>query len=365
VPGSPPIVETIFRKVDTAAIFVADLTFVGKRLGGNPTPNPNVLIEYGWALKRLGYGRIIAVMNVAFGDPKEKSLPFDLAHLRHPLQYFCASGADADSRRKSRSVLAKELQVAIKAVVESAEFKQSLPKPVPPPRFHALEPRNGRGRFRASGQALGANARLRMSGVAKPDIFLVEGGAVWLRVMPEFEPKRTWQVTDRIKVAESMPTKFMPILQASGQYGRIRSGDGFGIYGVKVEDGRALDVVFAFTTGEVWSIDAWQIPTMGQNNPRILSLDEEDFNRPFRHYVDFLSEIGVRSPYRWKAGIEDTMNRHFRGRRNELHDGVCLVDFIEEEGIYTPGDDPNRALIPFFSKIYDSCGLRRPRNSDE
>jgi hypothetical protein len=45
VPGSPPIVDTIFRKIDGTAIFVPDLTFVGKRADGRPTPNPNVLIE--------------------------------------------------------------------------------------------------------------------------------------------------------------------------------------------------------------------------------------------------------------------------------------------------------------------------------
>jgi hypothetical protein len=38
-------VDTIFRKIDGTAIFVPDLTFVGKRADGRPTPNPNVLIE--------------------------------------------------------------------------------------------------------------------------------------------------------------------------------------------------------------------------------------------------------------------------------------------------------------------------------
>src|SRR5580658_3386196 len=69
VPGSPPIVETIFGKIDKAAVFVPDLTFVGIRADGRPTPNPNVLIEYGWALKSLGHGRIVPVMNTAFGIP--------------------------------------------------------------------------------------------------------------------------------------------------------------------------------------------------------------------------------------------------------------------------------------------------------
>src|SRR5258708_6997668 len=51
VAGQPPIAETIFRKIDSAGVFIADMTFTGTRLDGRPTPNPNVLIEYGWALK--------------------------------------------------------------------------------------------------------------------------------------------------------------------------------------------------------------------------------------------------------------------------------------------------------------------------
>src|SRR6185312_4303549 len=61
VAGTPPIVDTIFRKIDSAAAFLADLTFVGTRLDGRPMPNPNVLVEYGWALKSRSYGRIICV----------------------------------------------------------------------------------------------------------------------------------------------------------------------------------------------------------------------------------------------------------------------------------------------------------------
>jgi hypothetical protein len=57
VSGTPPIVETIFKKIDGALAYVADLTFVGERRDGRPTPNPNVLVEYGWALKSLGYPR--------------------------------------------------------------------------------------------------------------------------------------------------------------------------------------------------------------------------------------------------------------------------------------------------------------------
>jgi hypothetical protein len=39
------------------------------------TPNPNVLVELGYALKALGDERVIVVVNTAFG--KEELLPFD------------------------------------------------------------------------------------------------------------------------------------------------------------------------------------------------------------------------------------------------------------------------------------------------
>jgi hypothetical protein len=49
VPGSPPLFDTILKKIEGATVVVPDLTFVGTRSNGEPTPNPNVLIEY-WYL---------------------------------------------------------------------------------------------------------------------------------------------------------------------------------------------------------------------------------------------------------------------------------------------------------------------------
>ena len=67
VPGSPPIFDTILEKIDRTAVFVPDLTFVAQRQNGDPIPNANVLIEYGYALKTIGHHRIVAVMNTAHG----------------------------------------------------------------------------------------------------------------------------------------------------------------------------------------------------------------------------------------------------------------------------------------------------------
>lgn len=44
-PGSPDIIHTILNKIDSSAIFIADVSLVGKE------PNPNVMFELGYAMK--------------------------------------------------------------------------------------------------------------------------------------------------------------------------------------------------------------------------------------------------------------------------------------------------------------------------
>src|ERR1017187_9107299 len=55
-PGFVRIFDVILEKIDKATVFVPDLTYVAIRPNKNPTPNPNVLIEYGYALKSYGPG---------------------------------------------------------------------------------------------------------------------------------------------------------------------------------------------------------------------------------------------------------------------------------------------------------------------
>lgn len=155
VPGNPPIFETILRKIDQSAIFVPDLTSVGNRSKGELIPNPNVLIEYGWALKSRGYHQIVPVMNTAHGDPKEFPLPFDMAHLRFPILYSLPDGSSAADRRTVRDELARDLEQAFRTILGSEEFREQMPKPAAPPRFPEKQPLNGRARFRAAGKPLG------------------------------------------------------------------------------------------------------------------------------------------------------------------------------------------------------------------
>jgi hypothetical protein len=292
VAGSPPIVDTIFKKIDAAAVFVPDLTFIAKRPDGRPTPNPNVLIEYGWALKSLGHGRMVPVMNSAYGEPAAEAMPFDMRHLRNPITYNCpADLADAE-RRQVREQLSKQLESAIRAVLESEEFKNSLRRPPEPPGFVERQPLDGHGRFRATGEPLGL---LRDFIDPPKPVRLVDGPICWLRMIPTINPGRTWSLDELEKQMHS-PVIINPVSDGWSGYNFVHGHDGYGVYAPRANDGAALAVVFAFTTGEIWSIDTgWLAPRGGGRRIVPAYADvERDIRKALVGYAGFLDRLGIK-----------------------------------------------------------------------
>lgn len=78
--GSPDIVNTIFDKIQNSEIFICDISLINNNQEGKKTPNPNVLIELGYAASAVGWENIICLFNEGFGELK--SLPFDIQHRR-------------------------------------------------------------------------------------------------------------------------------------------------------------------------------------------------------------------------------------------------------------------------------------------
>jgi hypothetical protein len=122
VAGTPPITETILRKIRENHLFLGDMTFVAQA-GDKLIPNPNVMGEYGYALHAKGNARILLVMNTAFGPPEK--LPFDLHHLRHPEQYDVDNAAPDGARRKARSDFGARLADHILAAAKEVEHEMT------------------------------------------------------------------------------------------------------------------------------------------------------------------------------------------------------------------------------------------------
>jgi hypothetical protein len=47
--GTPPITDTILKKIENCDVFVPDVTFVARTADGKFIPNPNVMAEFGYA----------------------------------------------------------------------------------------------------------------------------------------------------------------------------------------------------------------------------------------------------------------------------------------------------------------------------
>ncbi|HEV7340531.1 MAG: hypothetical protein JNM03_02385 [Sphingopyxis sp.] len=122
VGGSPPIAETILRKIRAAAVFVADVTPITETAAGKRVPNPNVMIELGYALRVLEHERIVLVMNGAEGAAL-KYLPFDLRHWRAPIIYKLHKDAPEERRLEVAAELKINLRRAILPGLKLAEKK--------------------------------------------------------------------------------------------------------------------------------------------------------------------------------------------------------------------------------------------------
>src|SRR5262245_13952058 len=69
LPGNPAIAQSMLEKIDQCSLFLCDVTIISERGVQRSTPNPNVLIELGYAVARIGWERIICVMNQEYGGP--------------------------------------------------------------------------------------------------------------------------------------------------------------------------------------------------------------------------------------------------------------------------------------------------------
>jgi len=360
VPGSPPIFETILNKIDRAAVFVADLTFCGSRCTGKPTPNPNVLIEYGWALKALGHHQVIAIMNEAHGAPAPESMPFDLAHVRFPITYHLPDDALDAKRREVRAQLSTTLETALRDVFESEHFKGKLGAPASLPFFQGKDAKEGQARFRQSSEPLGVYDDLIAKLIGQPQalpLYLSKGAAIWLRLMPLYEVKRKWLTQDLKGPVINLAT--LPLMNkletSSGSIGVIRGEDGCGSYQIWNDQSTAHSIAYVFNTGEIWMVNSW----LAETN-KIIPFQESTFTRTLDQCAKFLDGLGSKKPYKWIVGMEGIQGHnlvlppHYNKPK-----GPCLANVIEEEGVYRDNDTASQLLQPFFEKVFDYCGERR------
>ncbi len=118
LPGSPHIPTAILDKIQTADIFVADVSTInsGQSEESKKTPNPNVVFELGHAVAHLGWERVLLLVNEIHGSVK--GLPFDFDRQRAS-PFKLGEGSVV-----SKSELVQMLTVAISLII-----KKNPPRP--------------------------------------------------------------------------------------------------------------------------------------------------------------------------------------------------------------------------------------------
>jgi hypothetical protein len=355
VPGTPPVTQTILNKIVACDIFIPDVSFVARTDAGKFVPNPNVMAEYGYALCAKSHAAMMPVMNEAFGPAKE--LPFDMGHLRFPLQYRIEVDATDGLRRAARRTLSQQLEERLR--LQIAATQPPPPEPIP---FPAAQTKDGPARFREPGEAIGF--RDGPGAPAGAAVTLVSGPAMWLRLMPPVDPGRF--ASHKLATALNGGINLQPLI--SPALYSLRAEDGRGTCALPTSDARESDsIAFALETGEVWAIDTWALgPQRRQPNELYIVEIEQLLRERLPEYARFLVLLGLQPPFRWIAGVTGVRNRRLQipsapGRTALGWPGPeCVAENIMSEGTYDMSQSPTNALLPFFREIYNKCGVARP-----
>lgn len=120
--GTPDLSAKIFEKIDNCDIFIADISIINYSSSSRIMPNPNVLLELGYAIKTLGWDRILCIYNCEYS--KIESLPFDIRN-RKPITYNTKNDLKTEQIRLKKS-LKKSISKMINDILLNKNEKQSL-----------------------------------------------------------------------------------------------------------------------------------------------------------------------------------------------------------------------------------------------
>jgi len=364
IPGIPPIADVIFEKISVATVFVPDLSFVGSTDDGRLLPNPNVLIEYGWALSVLGRSRIVPVVNVAFGAANAETLPFDMRHLRHPISYELEVDTPPEKRKKVKAELVADLTRAIQLVIQSHPVETE-----PSSLTHiAIESTTDPSTFLGPNEPLGTLSGFRHG---ETQLIMPKNEHLFLRVIPTkqvLEFKTSQQALEFLSKGSVRPLTD----RATGlNLGRNRHG----AFVCEHDAEKVFAVTQLFRNKELWGIDAgtidkellkeWLKVEFGYFACSSL---ETAFIQTLSTYLTFCRDIlNLPLPLKFIAGATGV-----EGYRMTAPSGMDFGGFerfggrVVEENLIYEGTIPDyelpvtSILRPFFDYVWEECGLNRP-----
>ena len=358
LPGTPAIVDAILEKIRTADIFVADLTFIGGGPDGRQTPNPNALLEYGYALHALGDSRVVAVFNDKYGHPRD--LPFDLAHRRWPIRFAVA--ADDKDRVIARKTLAGQLADAMRSIL--AQFGSDETEPLSPlDAFPAAEPGDGIGRLRRPHDYLCVPQQ-------GGPIVLATGPYAYFRLIPS----RALRPLGDVEAFEIAQRHLDPLSGARGGKGSTcRHDTGPVSYWADNDTPNvAVEASELFLSGEMWANSTYILAPNAERATEVgfafipTGAFEECLIDTLINFSSIARDhLKLALPVELRMGIVSVGDYRLAVDPNYFaysgFEGRILTAVVKYETTLDNWSfDPFDLLEPFFADIYDKAGIRRP-----
>lgn len=366
VAGSPPITQTILNKIDASGVFVADLTFVGasvkslmrKNRPKRLLPNPNVLLEYGYALRSRGHERMIAVMNAAYGEPGNENLPFDVRHVRWPITYKLAPSEmerEATVLEDLTAQLVEALRLTLQtSVAVSEERFLPHPKTTDPSSF-----------FTNAEDLVSDRGFGRPAGITT----VPDSGRAYLRLYPsKVAPIFESELEARLLASRGL----RPMGKDYEGWSHSRNPFG-GIAYASASEGRLYRFTQLFLTRELWGVDAYAVNADRckefwggklETGFVMTSYVERLFVETLSNYLQFTRDfLHLVPPLHIEAGLVGV--KGYPIAVDQGLQGKILEDCVTWQSTTDSLDVASHEILrPFFERVWSKAGVPRPTNFD-
>jgi hypothetical protein len=371
IEGSNDLAPAIFKKIDQAAVFVADVTLVGERpmsanfpTGARPKKliNSNVAIEYGFALRALTDARILMIQNVHYGDRDE--LPFDLEHGSGPIQFRLAPDAteaiiDAEHVRL-RAVLTDALRPYIGTESSSAAAV---------PKFEEFPSTTNIAFYWNPAEALASHesgvlrALGRQGEVDAIEYRFDETPAFYLRLIPTVPLPEPLQLTT---LQDIVGRRRADVLTRTA-FGSVPAHNRFGSIAYEPYGNSTTPTAFTqlFRNGEIWGVTR-ELVGRFHNEPSVPMENVENiYGRVLKSFISVAEEeMGVAPPFHIEMGavglkglrvsLPQSHRRLFHGLSEPIFE-----DQVQFRKVLNDTSVPARETLvrDFMRRLYDLANI--------
>jgi hypothetical protein len=290
----------------------------------------------------------LPVLNLSYGDAR--TLPFDIAHRRHPITFSLQKNATKGQVQKEKKDLVKKLVEALEPYLTEATAQPSALA------FPEAQPKMGKAFYFAEAEVLGR--------YSNTDFVMPFRTVIYMRIIPRARPDGHLDIhtlrssVNRYGSFNHDPTGFV----ADNKYGVV--------VGTPAGNTMNLDAVLQyFRTGEVWGINADILRQGDRGTERwVLTKPIEDlFIATLQRTLRFHEQVsGIMPPFSLELGLVGASGRKL------AHTGPTLIpsrlpvlvsDEIIERAVLNRTDEATqlRLLLSFFEKVNMDSGVPRPK----